>query len=47
MWERRLKQLMAWELLRGFDVFSDTVKVRLPEKHTLLTYALEEVKVRG
>lgn len=31
----------------GIDVFSDTVKVRLPEKHTLLTYALEEVKVRG
>ena len=29
------------------DVFSDTVKVRLPERHTLLTYALEEVKVRG
>ena len=31
----------------GIDVFSDTIKVRLPEKHTLLTYALEEVKVRG
>ena len=31
----------------GIDVFSDTVKVRLPERHTLLTYALEEVKVRG
>lgn len=34
-------------VIAGIDVFSDTVKVRLPEKHTLLTYALEEVKVRG
>lgn len=34
-------------IIAGIDVFSDTVKVRLPEKHMLLTYALEEVKVRG
>lgn len=34
-------------VIAGIGVFSDTVKVRLPEKHTLLTYALEEVKVRG
>lgn len=34
-------------VIAGIDVFSDTVKVRFPEKHTLLTYALEEVKVRG
>lgn len=34
-------------VIAGIDVFSDTVKVRLSEKHTLLTYALEEVKVRG
>ncbi|SEK21763.1 Cell fate regulator YaaT, PSP1 superfamily (controls sporulation, competence, biofilm development) [Streptococcus equinus] len=34
-------------VVAGIDVFSDTVKVRLPERHTLLTYALEEVKVRG
>lgn len=34
-------------VIAGIDVFSDTVKVRLPEKYTLLTYALEEVKVRG
>ena len=31
----------------GIDVFANTVKVRLQEKHTLLTYALEEVSVRG
>ena len=34
-------------VVAGIDVFSDAVKVRLPERHTLLTYALEEVKVRG
>ena len=34
-------------VVAGIDVFSDVVKVRLPERHTLLTYALEEVKVRG
>lgn len=34
-------------VVAGIDVFSDTIKVRLPERHTLLTYALEEVKVRG
>ena len=31
----------------GIDVFANTIKVRLQEKHTLLTYALEEVRVRG
>ena len=31
-------------VVAGIDVFSDTVKVRLPERHTLLTYALGRSK---
>ena len=35
-------------VIAGMMLFSDNrSKVRFPEKHTLLTYALEESKVRG
>ena len=31
----------------SIDVFSDTIKVKFPEKHALLTYTLDEVKRYG
>lgn len=34
-------------IVAGIDVFTETVKVRAEDNHTLLTYAIEEVSVNG
>ncbi len=43
----KIETVDGFGVVTGIDVFSNTLKVRLPEKHTLLTYALEEVRVDG